>query len=77
MWSLVSKKLPRSASIRHYPTPAAYLVATMGTRHSFAPLKSSNDTTNVNDDRMQLKGIVFDMDGTLCKDFPPRFPLLK
>ncbi|KAK4556531.1 hypothetical protein LTR86_006102 [Recurvomyces mirabilis] len=36
-------------------------------RHHFAPLSKAHDTTQSNDGRMQLKGIVFDMDGTLCE----------
>ena len=34
-------------------------------RHTFAPLKLSRED-QARDDGMQLEGIVFDMDGTLC-----------
>ena len=34
-------------------------------RHTFAPLELSRED-QIGDDNMQLEGIVFDMDGTLC-----------
>lgn len=35
-------------------------------RHGFAPLRQANDGPP-SGEKMQLKGVVFDMDGTLCK----------
>lgn len=63
------RRLYRQApSLRYSSADMGSVLRQCRPRHNFAPLGSSqNDSQRSN--LMQLKGIVFDMDGTLCKTY--------